>query len=341
MMKFSGRPAAANKRLAALVATTALGGVLAMAGEAQAQYRIGANADASVDAGGAGARYSYNYNGLDQYPGVGSANVLAPCQTTAYQGCTVSGAGPTTASGALTSTAVSAYANLHGVDQLFGYPISITATAAANASLARGSIGVAASGTYWPNANQGVGSGQAVIQDTLDFSVAGAGADTVTDIGVKFAVDGSMGLTNYAQGAQAELQSTLVFGNASYSSLICAGCGSPDPVVESARASGWVSDQISADGMDFSGVYAVTGPNAVVGFEAFMTTVCQGGAACDYDHTGQTSLSLPTGVTYTSSSGVFLTQAGGVPEPATWAMLILGCGLVGLALRRRSAAVAA
>ena len=33
--------------------------------------------------------------------------------------------------------------------------------------------------------------------------------------------------------------------------------------------------------------------------------------------------------------------AGGVPEPATWAMLIVGFGLVGAAARRRNTAVAA
>ena len=31
--------------------------------------------------------------------------------------------------------------------------------------------------------------------------------------------------------------------------------------------------------------------------------------------------------------------AGGVPEPATWAMMIMGFGLVGFAARRRAAAV--
>ena len=30
---------------------------------------------------------------------------------------------------------------------------------------------------------------------------------------------------------------------------------------------------------------------------------------------------------------------GGVPEPATWAMLILGMGIVGAAMRKRQAAV--
>ena len=35
-------------------------------------------------------------------------------------------------------------------------------------------------------------------------------------------------------------------------------------------------------------------------------------------------------------SGELVAQAGAVPEPATWAMLIIGFGLVGVSMRRRS-----
>ena len=38
---------------------------------------------------------------------------------------------------------------------------------------------------------------------------------------------------------------------------------------------------------------------------------------------------------------IVVSQAGAVPEPATWGMLIAGFGLVGAALRRRQAAIAA
>lgn len=61
-------------------------------------------------------------------------------------------------------------------------------------------------------------------------------------------------------------------------------------------------------------------------------SVVQDGTA-DYSHT----LSLnATGVQFTSASGVFLTgMAPGVPEPPTWAMMLIGFGGVGYAIRRR------
>jgi hypothetical protein len=49
------------------------------------------------------------------------------------------------------------------------------------------------------------------------------------------------------------------------------------------------------------------------------------------------------GITVTTSDEndpFFLRQTGIVPEPATWAMLITGFGLVGFALRRRKASIA-
>ena len=64
-------------------------------------------------------------------------------------------------------------------------------------------------------------------------------------------------------------------------------------------------------------------------------TANTGGGAIDYSHTAAFAFDLPTGVTYTSDSGVFL--KGGttsVPEPAPIALAALGLGCTIVARRR-------
>ena len=78
-----------------------------------------------------------------------------------------------------------------------------------------------------------------------------------------------------------------------------------------------------------------------LGVQATLNISCRGGDTCDFGHTGAFRFgALPGGLSYTSESGTFLTGlggvvGGGVPEPATWAMMITGFGLIGMAMRRR------
>ncbi len=48
------------------------------------------------------------------------------------------------------------------------------------------------------------------------------------------------------------------------------------------------------------------------------------------------TLYIPAGATWTSRSGIFLSNVAVVPEPHTWMMLMAGLGLIGWTLRRRA-----
>jgi len=63
-------------------------------------------------------------------------------------------------------------------------------------------------------------------------------------------------------------------------------------------------------------------------------------ATLDFSHTAFLSFVLPQGVTMNSSSGVLLAQPiqvspTAVPEPTTWAMMLVGFGIVAAGMRRK------
>lgn len=66
---------------------------------------------------------------------------------------------------------------------------------------------------------------------------------------------------------------------------------------------------------------------------ALSTTAARGGVS-DFSHTMTFDWELPEGVTYASKSGQFMSAAA-VPEPASWALMILGFGSAGAMLRAR------
>lgn len=84
-------------------------------------------------------------------------------------------------------------------------------------------------------------------------------------------------------------------------------------------------------------------PGHGVGFlQASTQLVCWQGTVCDFSHTSSLSLgALPTGVTFAFDAPGFLGGYGspnaGVPEPATWAIMLMGFGGLGAMLRRRRA----
>ena len=71
-----------------------------------------------------------------------------------------------------------------------------------------------------------------------------------------------------------------------------------------------------------------------LGVSGALSIDCAEAYSCDFGHTAAFSVPLSAGLSFTSASGRFLT-AGAVPEPASWALLTVGFGAIGLAVRRR------
>jgi hypothetical protein len=177
------------------------------------------------------------------------------------------------------------------------------------------------------------GNASAELYDDVTFSVAGGGS---RQIAVVFHLDGTIG--SFANSfSLSGLSDTLNFG---VSNFIYTSQGSQSGfVVTTGGASssvpvGWDSfalTNVTPTGFDFTGLVTIS-DREVRSVAQRLYLICQEGVDCDFSNTGRIGLQLPAGVTFTSGSGVFLSA---VPEPASWAMLIAGVGLIGAATRRR------
>ncbi len=93
---------------------------------------------------------------------------------------------------------------------------------------------------------------------------------------------------------------------------------------------GWVGTPSltheSVTGFDFSGTIDVTNGESLPLLMTLQLT-CTSGESCDFSHTAALSFVLPQDVTFTSDSGVLLTQTGGspVPEPGSAVVLSICC----------------
>jgi hypothetical protein len=305
-------------------------GVSATANAQALDYYVATTAGSGNGTGSATAQYNYETLGGGVFTArgpYGSQFLTGGCGS--GSGCTVSASGTVSTNPLLTSsydqTSVSANGN------------GFSASASANASLATGTIGAAATGLGQLYGDiGGVGQAASYLQDNLTFSVRGATSSTVTDVTVHFNLDGT--LSAVPPAGDANVRAIDAFGNgATDTTVYNTYSTSYATAVTNFDQSGWVSYTLSdADPNDisFTGVYALQGADPTVGIALYLAASCGLGATCDYADTNGVTLTLPTGVTYTSQSHRFLT-ASAVPEPAAWAMLLPALGILGFALRCR------
>lgn len=180
----------------------------------------------------------------------------------------------------------------------------------------------------------GDGTGIAEFFDTLTFHVAGATGSTITDIGINTSLDGSVSnLTPH--GGYVINDTLLISGGAADVQFLDNTSNSPNIAV---NQFGWVSESVlssTSSSFIFQGVTSGVGATFSIPIDLKLNVFCAG-ATCDYSHTGTLTLNLPSNVTFTSASGVFLTAAqSGAPEPASWTMMLGGLLVAVRVVRKR------
>jgi hypothetical protein len=169
------------------------------------------------------------------------------------------------------------------------------------------------------------------MEDLVTFIVGGTGTDTIT---VGFSLDGgyTVGAAgSYSQFIQEQFGGALMEWGASQDST---GHGPNTSPTTGWNTFSFTNDTLS--GFNFLGTLTVTN-GEVLPFLFIQQLNCNNGAVCNFQNTGQMSLNLPSDVTYTSNSGVFLTQSASTPEPGSIFLIGLGCAAIGCLRRRQSA----
>jgi len=167
-------------------------------------------------------------------------------------------------------------------------------------------------------------SGIAGYYDMLNFHVDGANGSTITPIHVVTTIH-STTPTFYQSGIFINLGDTYVAY--SYYTTYDTPWWSNSNNLNQLASYDTYSDGITRT---FDMVYNLTGADQTLGYRQTLDAESIYGIGSDAF--GDVRLILPDNVTFTSASGAFLTA--GVPEPASWAMMLGGFGLVGGAMRQ-------
>lgn len=269
--------------------------------------------------------------GMVRYNDRQTSFVCGPPNCTPQFGNTANGTGGAATFASSSATMFTSYWNIAGD------PVPTSASATVYADLASGRVGVVATGqqrqTGRPFVEGTYGVAKARIADNLNFSVAGASASTVTRVGVTFDIDGTM---TPGGGGSVRFFFTLGQGLAYGSSN--EGQGVNVATAGSFASGTWL--QTSPGRITFHGEADIVGASGTLGLAMDLWAFAgpYGNNITDWGNTGRISLTLPGNVSYTSASGVFLTQTSPIPEPGGLALMAAGLAVVAGAARRRQAA---
>lgn len=230
------------------------------------------------------------------------------------------------------------------------------AASSASANLATGILGASASGycsgTDIPADACGLAESMAEMQDALTFTNT---TGQTQDITVTWAFDGTSGSAldgldflfcfgptanceggGSGGGPHSPIASGQIF--TFVSNCIDGNCGDPNPTT-TLPTSGWVSTSVTGANTTtetFTGIFAIPAGMSTDALNAWLELSCGDGDTCDFSHTATLNISSVSGVSYTSASGVLLTQAGSsVPEPSSLAMMLVGAVGVAMGIGRR------
>jgi len=189
-----------------------------------------------------------------------------------------------------------------------------TASGFASVDLATGQVKVKATATigFLNGGSVGVASGmaRASLEDSLTFFLP-TGVSTA-DINFSMLIDGDIDC-----GLGCTIASTFTriqLGGVSAGSANCCDLGNSVPLPHT-----------------FGGTVLGVQSGQTLVLQASIQAAIIGNGTIDFGNTATISFDLPTGVTFTSQSGVFLTQsptADPIPEPST--ILLFGTGIAGL-----------
>jgi hypothetical protein len=216
-------------------------------------------------------------------------------------------------------------------------PVSCTgcpdqsAASFAKADLATGSLQASGLGVGFSR-----GAGEAIMLDTLHFTIAGATGSTITPITVHWTLEGTWSYDPISWLGR--VYAILALNGRSGAFVEVSMQGSSNPLVpldfhgSLNGQSGWASFSYASrtiTRIDFTGVYNLVGASVDLQISSNLTVDAQGGLSADiktayptsinFGNTGKVALILPNGVSFTSASGVF----PGSIKPVLYLPLIL------------------